>query len=172
MRIVLLAAAVLLLSACPRRVAPWPSLEIGNPEVVRVIRNSDTDPPTVGVAAHRGTLRAVATQASSPGALVSHLELRVAIESPRYPTCLARTRTNESWQPPAHPAPADTAKDSSPGAPELAIEFDLIAYVAGICAGVEPGSTFNGTLIVNVSARGTSGPISQLAPVRLLVGSR
>lgn len=171
MRIILLAAAVLLLSACPRRVAPWPSLEVGNPDVVRVIRSSDSNPPTVNLAAHRGTLRAVATQASTPGAPVSHLELHVAIEDPRDPTCLKQTRNDEDWMPPTDTSSADEVKDSSTGAPELAIDFDLRAFVTGICAGV-PGSVYNGTLIVNVSAAGTSGPVSRLAPVRLFVSSR
>jgi hypothetical protein len=168
MRNVLLAAAVVLLSACTPRLSPWTSLEIGNPEVVRVIRNSDSDPPTVGVAAHRGSLRAVATQATGTGAPVKNLELRVGIENPEVQSCVAHTGGNTFKVAPGFRF--DTVMPAhSPGAPELEIRFDLPAYIAGLCR-QQPGYAFEGILVVNVSAYGTSGPVSRLAPVRLLVG--
>jgi hypothetical protein len=168
MRTILLATALVLLPACTPRLSPWTSLEIGNPQVVRVVRNSDSDPPSVGVAADRGTLRAVATQATGSGTPVAKLELRAGIENPEVQSCVAHTGSNTSRVAPGFRSDTSVT-ERSPGAQELEIRFDLPAYVAGLCRQV-PGSAFEGTLVVNVSAYGTSGPASRLAPVRLLVG--
>ena len=167
MRTILLVTAAGLLSACTPRLSPWTSLEIGNPEVVRVVRNSDSDPPTVSVAAGRGTLRAVATQATGSGTPVTNLEMRAGIENREAQSCVVRMGSNTSSVAPGFQS--DTIVTArSPGAPELEIRFDLRAYIAGLCRQF-PGSAFEGTLAVNVSAHGTSGPVSRLAPVRLLV---
>ncbi len=168
MRTILLAAAVVLLSACTPRLSPWTSLEIGNPEVVRVIRNSDSDPPTVSVAADRGTLRAVGTQATGTGTPVTNLELRIGIENPEVQSCVTHTGNNTAKVAPRFRSDTSVTQRST-GAPDLEIRFDLRAYVAGLCRQA-PGSAFEGTLVANVSAHGTSGPVSRLAPVRLLVG--